>query len=314
MKSDVMMLDLFGRGYVPPAERPSVYGMPYQGSKSQIAEWVIAQLPEGGSLYDLFGGGGALSHCAALSGKWDEVHYNEFDAPIAELFARVIRGELPDDAERWVSHEEFFALRDSDALVSLLWSFGNNRRSYLYNRKIEEMTRIAHNAAVTGEMAEIHRYLPDLRFTADMGVYQRKGAICREAKRVAPLSPLNCNPSMERLERMRRLAHSLRHLSLNAGSIHTTALSYDQLSFPPNSILLCDPPYANTTKYCSAAFDHEAFYSWCAQQAAPLYICEYAMPTDRFRRIAVREKRSLMNDANNSTFKPEGLWRPLHQL
>lgn len=33
-----------------------VYGMPYMGSKSKIAEWVIENLPASDNLYDLFGG------------------------------------------------------------------------------------------------------------------------------------------------------------------------------------------------------------------------------------------------------------------
>lgn len=34
------------------------YGMPYMGSKSKIAEWIIDILPEGKVLVDAFGGGG----------------------------------------------------------------------------------------------------------------------------------------------------------------------------------------------------------------------------------------------------------------
>ena len=35
------------------------YGMPYMGSKSKIAEWIIDILPEGKVLVDAFGGGNA---------------------------------------------------------------------------------------------------------------------------------------------------------------------------------------------------------------------------------------------------------------
>ena len=33
------------------------YGMPYQGSKSRIAEWVVDTLPKSHTLVDLFAGG-----------------------------------------------------------------------------------------------------------------------------------------------------------------------------------------------------------------------------------------------------------------
>ena len=46
------------------------YGIPYQGSKSAIAEDIIAALPSGNRLVDLFGGGFAISECALLSYKW----------------------------------------------------------------------------------------------------------------------------------------------------------------------------------------------------------------------------------------------------
>lgn len=46
------------------------YGISYQGGKSRIAEAIVGALPAADVLVDLFGGGGAVTHCAALSGKW----------------------------------------------------------------------------------------------------------------------------------------------------------------------------------------------------------------------------------------------------
>ena len=46
------------------------YGVPYQGNKSRIADIIINILPAGKRLVDLFGGGGAITHCGMLSGKW----------------------------------------------------------------------------------------------------------------------------------------------------------------------------------------------------------------------------------------------------
>jgi site-specific DNA-adenine methylase len=40
------------------------YGLPYMGSKNFIAEEIINILPTAKYFVDLFGGGGALSHCA----------------------------------------------------------------------------------------------------------------------------------------------------------------------------------------------------------------------------------------------------------
>lgn len=48
-----------------------IYGVPYKGSKNRLAKDLIDVLPAGKRLVDLFGGGGAISHCAVLSDKWD---------------------------------------------------------------------------------------------------------------------------------------------------------------------------------------------------------------------------------------------------
>ena len=40
------------------------YGVPYKGSKNQIAEWVCSHFPKASNFYDLFAGGCAITHCA----------------------------------------------------------------------------------------------------------------------------------------------------------------------------------------------------------------------------------------------------------
>lgn len=45
------------------------YGLPYKGSKSKIAEWVVAHIPKAPVLVDIFAGGCAVTHAALLSGK-----------------------------------------------------------------------------------------------------------------------------------------------------------------------------------------------------------------------------------------------------
>ena len=45
-------------------------------------------------------------------------------------------------------------------------------------------------------------------------------------------------------------------------NIDFSCVSYDKLSIPPESIIYCDPPYKNTTKYTSS-FDHDKFWQWC---------------------------------------------------
>ncbi len=55
------------------------YGVPYQGSKNQIAEWVIDNMPPADNFYDLCAGGCAITHCAMLSGKYKNFIINDID-------------------------------------------------------------------------------------------------------------------------------------------------------------------------------------------------------------------------------------------
>ena len=58
--------------------------------------------------------------------------------------------------------------------------------------------------------------------------------------------------------------------------------NYYELDIPDNSIIYCDPPYENTTRY-SVKFDHIKFWEWCrlmAMSGHTLYISEYNAPND----------------------------------
>lgn len=57
--------------------------------------------------------------------------------------------------------------------------------------------------------------------------------------------------------------------------------SYNNLSIPPNSIIYCDPPYANTTGYVTGGFDHGAFWKWCdekVEEGHAVFVSEYNAP------------------------------------
>ena len=58
--------------------------------------------------------------------------------------------------------------------------------------------------------------------------------------------------------------------------------SYQDLDIPAKSIIYCDPPYKDTTKY-KDSFDHEPFYEWCRQkhkEGHQVFVSEYQMPED----------------------------------
>lgn len=55
-------------------------------------------------------------------------------------------------------------------------------------------------------------------------------------------------------------------------------LSYLDVSIPPESLIYCDIPYKDTTKYSTGGFDHEAFYKYAKQKWSEghiVYVSEY---------------------------------------
>ena len=123
------------------------FGMPYQGSKNKLAKDIIEQMPPAEHFYDLFGGGGAITHCAVLSGKYKYVHYNEINPLVVKGFEMAINGEFNNE-NRWISREEFYQLKDTDPYVAICFSFGNNLVDYLYGKDIEPIKKALHYARV----------------------------------------------------------------------------------------------------------------------------------------------------------------------
>ena len=59
---------------------------------------------------------------------------------------------------------------------------------------------------------------------------------------------------------------------------------YSEFTYPPNSIIYCDPPYANTTNYKgNNKFSHELFWEWVRDMTKvghQVFISEYTAPED----------------------------------
>lgn len=74
--------------------------------------------------------------------------------------------------------------------------------------------------------------------------------------------------------------------------------SYQDLEIPEKSIIYCDIPYKDTTKYKTGWFDYEHFYNWCREKKKEwhtIFISEYNMPDD-FECVWEQE---IVNNLNN---------------
>lgn len=236
------------------------YGMPYKGSKNAIAEKIINALPEAENFYDLFGGGGAISHCAVLSGKYKHVYYNEFEPLIYKGFKMAINGEFKNE-KRWISREDFFKLKDTDPYAAMCFSFGNNLRTYAYSPENEKLKKEVHEMLVAESVQDRRlKWIKLVHMICSMGKVRER-----------QLTGLQRLQSLERLERLQ----SLQSLE----SLECTNLSYEQVKIKPNSVVYCDIPYKGTNKY-KTEFDHDKFYEWALNHPFEIYISEYDMPKE----------------------------------
>ena len=262
--------------------------MPYKGSKNKIAQWVVDQLPSAKHFYDLFGGGGAITHCAILSGKYEVVHYNELNPVVFKAFEMSVNGEFKNE-NRWISREAFKKLKDTDAYVNLCFSFGNNGRSYCYSKEIEPLKKALHYAICFNDFS----LLEELNVFIDNKIHGRL-AIASAVKDFLKIKGLQLE-SLERLERLQ----SLERLE----SLELTNLDYRSVKIEEDSVIYCDIPYKSTNKY-NIKFNHNEFHDWCRDQNN-IFISEYVMPND-FKIIAQKDK--LCTFGNNNLVTTEKIF------
>ena len=108
------------------------YGLPYQGSKSKIAEKLGAMLPNADVFIDLFAGGCAMTDWALQSGKYKQVIANEIDYNVyilcAGLAANVRWGYLT-----WSSFDTWKTNTGHDTHSIYLDLTSKGGFSYLFN-------------------------------------------------------------------------------------------------------------------------------------------------------------------------------------
>lgn len=274
------------------------YGLNYQGSKNAIAEELCDIFPVKTNFYDLFAGGGAVTHRMLLLGMFENYTMSDIDPRPLKLFGDCVSNNIPEP--RWVSREEFFETRTTDGYAACCFCFGGDWESYLYSKEREPIQRGLHNAVVYDDFSEVSTTV-DLSFIRDYDTWNERRMA---ATRVLP--PENRMVQLERMVQLVDLA------SVKATSLNIVNAPYDKVEIKPNSILYCDPPYRDTHKYQKNTFDHEGFYDWCRKQKELTFISEYWMPDDF---ICIRQFSRLDSKAaTKKTVVTERLYVPSHQL
>ena len=260
------------------------YGLPYTGSKNRLAEKIIRHLPEADTLVDAFFGGGAVTHCAMVHGKFKNYIANDIRTT-PQFFKDCIEGKYSNDL-RWISSDDFAKSSRDDWFVRLIWSFSNNCNCYLYGKNTEAYKKSFHYAVCFDDFSLLEELYCDfvcnkvkehLESIPVEAWNDRRLAAMRAVKELMALSPneltrnnfkcstdTGCN-IQQHLERVYRIDNLIRGsrvqnleclnrtLGLNVGThnLHCYNLDYHSLTdmIPNNSVVYLDPPYKGTFDY-----------------------------------------------------------------
>ena len=272
-------------------------GLPYQGSKKKISKKIVEIIKQNFGtdrpIYDIFGGGGAITAECILNGL--EVYYNDLDKGITNAFERVISQDREWIKTLIVSHTEFFEIKDKenkitdDFLKLLVNSFGNDKKSYLCS---EETSDLKYNLAK--EIIENHDVFNGYKQT--------------ETYKKATYNAKQEND--KRLQQLERLGQLEQLQQLN--KIKATNKSYHDFSEVSGAILYLDPPYegSNQKGYINS-FDSQEFYDWAFKMAKNniVIISSYSISDERFESVYSFDKaRSTLQGGENSKAKNEKLF------
>ena len=299
------------------------YGVPYKGSKNQIAEWVCKHFPKATNFYDLFAGGCAITQIALMKSEYRNYFCNDIDFDGILLFMNAIYGKYQNES-RWVSREDFIVLKNKDPYIKYCWSFGNNGRDYLYSKEIEPYKKAVHFAVMFLDLSLISKCFPEADFNflkTYKDIYSRKIYLQRYLKKYSiakhtifesQVEDMCISQNLNRLEGLESL-HRLQSLQ-SLQSLQLSNSSYENVKIYKDSVVYLDPPYFDTNPYGddkSNNFDYEKFYKWALQQKELVIISEYNMPDD-FICIDAIEKSVLLN-SGASKKAVEKLFIPKHQ-
>ena len=269
-------------------------GLPYQGSKKKISKKIVEIIKQNFGtdkpIYDIFGGGGAITAECMINGL--EVHYNDLDETATSMFQKVVGEDRDYLKTLLVSRDEFFRIREKenktidDELKLLANSFGNNRKDYLYS---EEFSDLKHNLVT--EIIKKHDVFDGYKKTETYKNAYRPFDVGKEKK----------NQVLQQLGRLQQLER-LQQLQC----VEATNLDYTEFSGVENAILYLDPPYENTLLkgYSVNEFNSQSFYNWAYNMSKKniVLISSYEISDSRFECVyEFKNARSTLQGGTNNS-------------
>ena len=244
---------------------------------AKIVDKILSDNPNCKYVYDLFGGGGAISFEFLKRGI--TTYYNELNTGVVELLKKIQNDGVTDEFYEWIDRDTFHKLKDEPiwkgGLVATCWSFGNNKnKGYLFSKANEEIKKPLHNIIVNKCPIAKEEFLKLSGITIDDSlliadtVNERRLVVMRYVK--SEIGRLD----LEQLERLRQLQQLTQ-----VQSLEITNLSYEKviIDTPINeTVIYLDPPYAGTAKY-KCEIDHDVLDKFIASSPYKIYMSGYDM-------------------------------------
>ena len=236
------------------------------GSKRRLSKDIVDHIltahPNTKYVWDLFGGGGSISFDFLQRRQIERVVYNELNTGVVELLRKIKKDGVTPDFYRWVDRETFHAHKDDDdwfgGLCKVVWSFGNDQKSYLFGKHIEETKRQAHECVVNGTPFE----LDGVSFNA------LHGSTINE-RRLSFRRIVAANKGRFDLQQLERLQQLQQLEILNQSA-------FDVVVDTPvaETIIYLDPPYKDTKKY-QEDINHDQLFEYVKSSPYTVYLSSY---------------------------------------
>ena len=258
-------------------------GLPYQGSKKKISKKIVEIIKQNFGttkpIYDIFGGGGAITAECILNGL--EVHYNDLDKDITNAFERVISQDRDWIKTLIISRTEFTEIKDKenkttdDFLKLLINSFGNAKANYMYNKEISDLKyNLAKTIIEKHDVFSGYKQTETYKKVTSGPDWNWFNAKLEKNKTLQQLQQLEQLQQLQQLERLQQL-----------DELKATNKSYHTFSDVSGAVLYLDPPYEGSCqKSYINSFDSQEFYDWAFEMDKTniVMISSYSISDERF--------------------------------
>lgn len=289
------------------------YGIPYLGSKSRIAKEILLKLkqdnPECKRLVDLFGGGGAITHCASAYNFFNNILYNDINKSLKDFVEYVFNNNISDYPllYQWIDRETFFKEKENSPFIKYIWSFSNNGQDYLYSKNIEPVKKSIFNAVV-------NNIYDDFYYSLNIPIIKSNEIKDRWKEYLTYMKSIDEGKFKQTLNKQQSLVQMFRLLDINCFN-NIEFISIDYKNFIPlvGDVIYCDIPYLGTA--CKSyskketGFKHDDFFAWCKAQKVPVYVSSYNIGSAGFECVWYKDIHVLSSSRGSEALKTEKLFR-----